>query len=67
MAEGDADQALRGVLLMLEATPDSSKPSDFAVSLPAYDITEQLEQLAVLLLLHGQNQRPSAPNFLMKR
>ena len=40
-------EALNEVMQMLEATPDSSKPSDFPVLLPANNIPEQREKLAV--------------------
>ena len=40
-------EALNQVMQMLEATPDSSKPYDFPVLLPANNIPEQREKLAV--------------------
>ena len=42
-------EALNEVMQMLEATPDSSKPSDFPVLLPANNVPEQREKLAVLV------------------
>ena len=42
-------KALNEVMQMLEATPDSSKPSDFPVLLPANNVPGQREKLAVLV------------------
>ena len=42
-------EALNEVMQMLEATPDISKPSDFPVLLPANNVPEQREKLAVLV------------------
>lgn len=42
-------KALNEVMQMLEATPDSSKPSDFPVLLPANNVPEQRKKLAVLV------------------
>ena len=42
-------EALNEVVQMLEATPDSSRPSDFPVALPVNNVPEQRENLAVLV------------------
>ena len=42
-------EALNEVMQMMEATPESSKPSDFPVLLPANNVPEQREKLAVLV------------------
>lgn len=42
-------EELNEIMHMLEATPDSFKPSNFAVSLPANNVPEQCEKLAVLV------------------
>lgn len=46
MSEQDV---LNDVMQMLEAAPDSSKPSDFPVSLPANNVPELCQKLAVLV------------------
>lgn len=46
MSEQDV---LNAVTQMLEAAPDSSKPSDFPVSLPANNVPELCQKLAVLV------------------
>lgn len=41
--------ALNEVMQLLGAAPDSSKPSDFPVTLPVNNVPEQREKLAVLV------------------
>ena len=50
---------------MLDASPDTSKPTDYPVALPV-NIPEQREKLAGLFPQAKQKMR-SAPNFLMNR
>lgn len=41
------EQALNEVMQMLKSPPNTSKPSDFPVSLPANNVSEQREKLIV--------------------
>lgn len=51
---------------MLEATLDSSKPSDFPVSLSANKIPGQREKMAVLVST-GKTKEALGTKFLMNR
>lgn len=43
------EQALNEVMQMLKSPPDTSKPSDFPVSLSANNVSEQREKLIMLV------------------
>lgn len=62
MSEQDA---LNEVMQMLDASPDSSKPSYYPVALPV-SIPEQREKVAVLVSTRKAKDA-LGPNFLMNR